>query len=357
MFPSIFIISVSLLFSFFMHYFLSFKFIIIVTSFISFLLFLFNKNKAIVFLMSAVLFFFWHEYQLYNHFKIHQELVQGRKFSGMIVNKKELDKKYLYLINLYSYKNQSKKQKSKALITVITKKNIPLGQFVFIPFIFFIQKYKAIDELKANSLNLTVHASGMAGSIIIEKSLSYQKVYALFNFLSLMKEYFYYSFKVCLTDESRFFFDTIFLGKSINNQKYRHLFFTWGISHYLARSGLHIQICITLMMSFFLFLGFSWFSSAILQLFLLFLFYLFTFSSISFFRAFIMFFLFLLCKLFKLPTTSLHTLSMTVIITFFMYPFCFLQLGTQLTFFTTFILSLISYVKCISNNNSTYAKK
>lgn len=185
----------------------------------------------------------------------------------------------------------------------------------------------------------------MVSDIKNNSSVKYKKTYALFNFLFCLKENFYNSFKKYFSDKDIFFFDTIFLGKSVKNEQYRNLFSVWGISHYLARSGLHIQICISILISFFLFLGFSYTTSALFQLLFLFLFYFFTFSSISFFRAFLMFFFFLMAKLARLNTTSLHTLSVTTIIAFFIYPFCFLQLGTQLTFFTTCILALISYAK------------
>jgi hypothetical protein len=348
MLPVIFIIALLLLSSFFIHLYLSIKIIILFFIIFAFILFFLNKKFCLFFIISIAIFFLYHEYQLSRHLSIHQMITQGKKFSGIVLNKKELDKKYLYLVNLYACQINGKKEIVDAQITVVSHKNILLGDYIFIPYIFFIQKYDSIEQLKKNPFSLSSHASGIASNIKINMITHYKKAYSFFTFLFGLKERFHNELRTYFIDRNKFFFDTIFLGKMLNNKKYRHLFSIWGISHFLARSGLHIQICITVLISFFLFLGFSYSVSALIQLFILFLFYFFTFPSISFFRAFLMFFLFLICKLLKLPTTSLHTLSATIIITFFIYPFCFLQLGSQLTFFTTGILALVSYVNRFS---------
>jgi hypothetical protein len=356
MVPVVFIAFLILLSSFFMHLYLSFKIILVFIFFIVFIVFFFNKKISFFFLMSNLIFYFYHDYAINNYLKIHQAIVKGKNFIGIIINKKDLGKKYLYQINVYSYQQDKEKKKINAYISLITKKNLLVGEFVFIPYVFFLQKYSSIKELIKNPLNLSAHASGIPSDIKINTVFSYKKTYSFFRFLFEKKDSFENACKKYFIDENKFFFETIFLGKSVHNKIYKNLFFTWGISHFLARSGLHIQICISLLMGCFLFLGFSYFFSALIQLLLLFIFYFFTFPSISFFRAFLMFFLFLISKLFNLPTTSLHTLSVTAIITFFIYPYCFLQLGTQLTFFTTCILSLLSYTnqfiakKTVANN-------
>lgn len=343
MIPIIFIAFLILLSSFFMHLYLSFKIIVIYVLFFSFAAFFLNKKVSCFFLIGNLILYFYHDYTIKKHLEIHHAIVEGKKFVGIIINKKDLGKKYLYQINIYSFQHNKERKKINAYISVITKKNLLLGEFIFIPYIFFLKKYNSIEELIKNPLNFSSHASGIPSDIRSNTILNYKKTYSFFRFLFQLKDNFENTCKKYFIDENKFFFETIFLGKSVHNKIYKNLFFTWGISHFLARSGLHIQICISLLMGFFLFLGFSYLFSALIQLLLLFIFYFFTFPSISFFRAFLMFFLFLICKLLNLPTTSLHTLSATAIITFFIYPYCFLQLGTQLTFFTTCILSLLSY--------------
>ncbi len=349
MFPFIFIFSLLILLSFFLNLYLTLK-LILIFYFICFLfIFFINKNHAIIFLIISILALFFNNYKLNNNFNLHKIIVQSKKFKGIIINKKELDKKYMYFIDLYSCVYNNKQEKISENILIISKKNLSIGEFVFIPYAFFMQKHSSIDKFKKNLINLSIPNIGITQNIKVNHFVNYEKVYQLLNFLFKLKDSFYDSLKIYFEEQNKFFFDTIFLGKTVRNKKYRNLFFIWGISHYLARSGLHIQICITILISFFLFLGFSYSISAIFQLFILFLFYFFTFFSISFFRAFLMYLFFLICKLLKIPTTSLHTLSAATIITFFMYPFAFLQIGTQLTFFTTFILSLISYRKSFIN--------
>jgi competence protein ComEC len=287
---------------------------------------------------------FFHEYQLYSHLKNHQLISEGKYFNGMIINKKKLDKKYLYLININSFKKNQNKIYNDSIITILSKKNYLTGTFITIPSLIILQKFNNKDDLKKNPLNLSSHLSGITSNIKINNHYEYNIIYKPFNVLFLLKEQFHNFLENYFDTENKIFFDTIVLGKSIENKLYKNIFLIWGISHYLARSGLHIQICMSFIISFFLFLGFSYTNSALIQLIILILFYFFTFPSISFFRALIMFFLFLICKLIKLPTTTLHIVSLTTIITFLFYPFCFLQLGTQLTFFTTFILALINYL-------------
>jgi hypothetical protein len=349
MIPFVFIIALIMLSSFFMSVYLSIKIIIILVVLIAFVVCFFNKKISLFFLISNIIFFGYHYYQMNSHLAMHQRIIHSQCFVGMVLDKKELDKKYLYLINLYSFRHQRKTERVNAYVNLITKKNILIGEFICIPDMYCMQKYNSVDELFKNPINLSAHALALASNIKIQRVSSYQKAYSFFTFLFTMKESLSHAFKTQFSDKNKFFFETIFLGKTAHDKQYRNLFFTWGISHFLARSGLHIQICISVLISFFLFLGFSYAFSAVMQLFFLFFFYFFTFPSISFFRAFLMFFLFLLCKLCNLPTTSLHTLSVTAIITFFMYPYCFLQLGTQLTFFTTCILALTSYANQFIN--------
>lgn len=347
MIPFISIISFLILFSFFINFNFNINVIFIIFIIILFIILFTKKKKLLYYLILLFLFFIYHHYQLNNFFYRHSIITKGRQFTGIILQKKLLDKKYIYLVNLNSFYILKKKEIINANISIISNKNINIGDFISIPFIFFLQKYNDLSELKKKPINFISHASGIATNIKILNNNQFEKVYNIIHYLNQLKENFLKSIKSLFMINDNFFFETIFLGIPSNNCPYRNLFLIWGISHYLARSGLHIQIAINILISFFLFLGFSYFTSIIIQLLFLFIFYFFTFPSISFFRAFIMFFLFVICKLLRLPTTSIHTISITIIITFLFYPFSFLQLSTQLTFFTTFILALINYIKKI----------
>jgi hypothetical protein len=142
------------------------------------------------------------------------------------------------------------------------------------------------------------------------------------------------------------FFRSLFLGKSMENDLIRRLFEEWGIGHYLARSGLHIQILSKILGIIVLFFGFTQTTSFLIQVIFLFLFYIISFSSVSFFRSLLMFFFYGFLYFFlRIRTTSLHTVSFALIVTLLYNPFLFLELGVQLTFLVTTVLSLIGYKK------------
>lgn len=132
----------------------------------------------------------------------------------------------------------------------------------------------------------------------------------------------------------------------MENDFIKRLFEEWGIGHYLARSGLHIQIISKILAIIVLFFGFTQTTSFLIQVIFLLFFYIISFSSVSFFRSLIMFFVYgFFYFFFKIKTTSLHTVSFALIGTLLYNPFLFLELGVQLTFLVTTVLSLIGYKK------------
>jgi hypothetical protein len=345
MFPAIFYLSVVIFFTFFVHFYFSiianlFFFLLLV-----FLLILKNKRVPIFFIIVYVCSFLFHDYSLEEHFSSHATIVESKCFAGMIVCKKKLKKKYIYHIKIHSCMHKNKKRYVDSLLTVISKQDISLGSFVSVPSVIFLQKFLSIKHMKEKPINLLSHASGMSNYLKIKLPYDYALIYKPYNWLFSIREKFHCFLDNFFDDDNKIFFDTIVIGKTIEHKKYKNLFLLWGISHYLARSGLHIQIAINCIMSTLLFLGFSYVTSSFLQLLILLFFYFFTFPSLSFLRALLMFLFIVMCRFLRIPTTSLHTLSATSLLIFYLYPFAFLQLGTQLTFFITMILALIQYMR------------
>lgn len=134
---------------------------------------------------------------------------------------------------------------------------------------------------------------------------------------------------------------SIFCGKKIKSpvtDHFKKLFQRWGISHHLARSGLHLVILLSL-----LFFLFSWVPCPLLykewlMVFILVVYYLLTYPSIAFIRAFCMYLVYTLCKQFYLPTKPLHILLVTTLCVLVTNPYHLFFLDFQLSFGITLLI-------------------
>ncbi len=142
-------------------------------------------------------------------------------------------------------------------------------------------------------------------------------------------------------------FTMIFLGKKTLNtcfNKVKNSFQNWGISHYLARSGLHVLL-ILIIWTFLLnclpinyklkqmFLGIVILTYNIL-----------TWSSLSFERSVITFLLYKICVAKDLPLNTINTLSITGLLVLINNPFHVYFLDFQLTFALTLALAIYNEI-------------
>lgn len=344
--PSIFLYSsIALLSFFFLHYIL-FSYQIVLISLLFIYIFLKKKDHLIQLFLFFILCYFWHSAQINILLKNNHLIQETRKITGIIVDKREINKMYSYVLQTFYAKDKTKNKKIlETKIKLITKKNFQIGDYIECFSFHLLKKYTNKEELIKNNFNF-----GYAGTIITNNikryfaNNEYNFIYKLTRKLYSLKEIITKKIEIHLKEEYHLY-ETIFLGKANKNLILEKIFTKWGILHYLARSGMHIQIIITFLSAILLFLGISHQINIYLQLFFLFFFYCFSFQSISFFRSFMMFILYNICQLLKIPTTQLHTLSITLILVLFLYPFSFALLGTQLTFFTTCVLAFIQYKK------------
>jgi ComEC/Rec2-related protein len=156
------------------------------------------------------------------------------------------------------------------------------------------------------------------------------------------------SLKKKLSRPSFSFFCSLFIGdkKQINylTEKYKPLFKQWGISHHMARSGLHLIIFIILWQLLLSMLPFSFLQKHSF-LFLLCLFYFFlTPASISFIRAFFLFLLYKICVFNSWQIHGVHLICLVAFAALLHNPFQLFFLDFQLSFFLTFCLSWLSHL-------------
>ncbi len=139
------------------------------------------------------------------------------------------------------------------------------------------------------------------------------------------------------------YFSSLFLGKKNNEEirKSRNIFAFWGISHFLARSGLHIALFVMLWYTLLGFFPLPFFFKQTILLLLCTLYYLFSWSSLSFLRALTMFFLFQAGVLLKRQLSFIYLLSLLCLTTILFNPSQIFFLDFQLSYALTFGFSIL----------------
>lgn len=107
-------------------------------------------------------------------------------------------------------------------------------------------------------------------------------------------------------------FSTLFLGNKRRDdiREQRHFFGFWGITHFLARSGLHVALFIMLWSMLFGFVPLPFFLKHSLLLLICGTYFLLSWPSVSFLRAFSVFLLYEFGVLCKQQTHFIHLLSL-----------------------------------------------
>ncbi len=134
---------------------------------------------------------------------------------------------------------------------------------------------------------------------------------------------------------------SIFCGKKIKSKTtttIKELFSYWGISHHLARSGLHLVILLSLLLFLLGCIPCSPSKKRLISLMLLSFYYATTYPSVAFMRAFYMYLLYSLCKQLYIPTNSIHILLITTLITLVLNPCHLFFLDFQLSFSITLLI-------------------
>jgi len=151
-----------------------------------------------------------------------------------------------------------------------------------------------------------------------------------------------------LSPQTKMLFSTLFFGNK-NNNKNRYFYLKqrykyWGISHYLARSGLHMTTCIVLWTIILNMFSLPMIIKNILLLFLSLIYLLLTWPSISFIRAALFALIFKLGIIFRRSPMGLHVLTIITLGTILHNPILVCCLDFQLSFGLTFGLIWLFHV-------------
>jgi len=215
------------------------------------------------------------------------------------------------------------------------------------------------DKVKINKINFTSSITDSFKNYLIKEGLhssiflykfSFKKLsrpqFSVSRSINQLKNRIFYKLKSKMSNESFTFFSSIFLGNKnhVKNsmQDANEQFKIWGLSHYLARSGLHLIIVIALWHLLMSLLGLSFYFKHILEFLLIFSYHLLSWPSIPFVRSFFMFILYKICILSDLQINSLHLLNLTTFTILLFNPIQLIFLNFQLSFILTYALIWIS---------------
>ncbi|MFA6535287.1 MAG: ComEC/Rec2 family competence protein [Candidatus Babeliales bacterium] len=140
------------------------------------------------------------------------------------------------------------------------------------------------------------------------------------------------------------YFSLMFLGNTHhkNIDSMRNTFNYWGLSHYLARSGLHIVLFILIWTIFLQLIPISIRFKRSLLIIICVTYKIFSWTSLPFTRAFYAFILTEIGKIFNFQTDFLHLLSIVCMTILLFNPMQLFFLDFQLTFALTFALAFVT---------------
>jgi len=289
-----------------------------------------NKKNMLFFLVVGILPFF--KKNIKNEIK---SIKKDRYIIGIITKKFEGGYFFIHFIP----KNLPK-------ISILkTKRQLKIGEKITI------KKYTLLEQSRESPSRINQYHNNL---IVVSNKIE-KNSFLFLNFFKYIyekidekKREIYEISKKVLTPDSKVLFLGIFCGETIQEKhEILELFKKWGILHYLARSGLHIQMIRTIFSYplYYFFVLQRTVSSLILLL--LFLLVILSTPSISFQRSIITFTINFVLLLKKIPIDPLITTSATALLLLIYNHLLIYQISFQLTFIATIILTLNSYRKKI----------
>lgn len=256
--------------------------------------------------------------------------------------KEEITLETKKIILLSSKQKYTTKLKIKFYSYIRTKLNT--GQLIIIKNIFIKNKNIKPDFKKyliKENIIATIFGNHFDYEIIKENKNS------LRTKIANLKRNIYLKLKNKIGKKSFAYFSAIFLGKKKEEISYKdkNEFNRWGISHYLARSGLHIAIFILIWQILFSFLPLNIKFKNILISLIVITYISLSWKTVSILRAFYVFIFFQISKLTDRRSNFIQILSLVCFILLVINPIQLFFLDFQLTFLLTFSLALTNNSK------------
>ena len=140
-------------------------------------------------------------------------------------------------------------------------------------------------------------------------------------------------------------FGSIFMGKKQSRKSFAEIrsnFQTWGITHYLARSGLHLTIIGAMWQTACKIFGLPLLPSNLLVMFFLLMFSVLSWTAVPYLRALTVILLYQICRFLNLQTHLIHIISLSCILLIIANPISPLALDFQLSFALTYAIAFLN---------------
>jgi hypothetical protein len=354
-----------------MEFFLTF---ILIFSFISAIISIFYSLYLIIIslfliIISIICLFFVFNINIFKYISIYGIsiiLIPFFLFPFLVNNKKKLLIKFLNFSSINDYKIENIKAR---VLDIQSFSNLKFNysikiQLIDYNFIFLINTINdtklEVDDIiliRSLKLNKNINDRYFFKSSILNilyvpflryKILNRQR-FTLNKTLYNLKSDLDRSLQLKLDSLSYLLFNSIFLGKPIFDDKFyiKDRFKLIGILHYLARSGLHLAIINSILLSILFVFSLNSYLLSILSIIIVYLYRLLTYDSISFLRSFFMIIIYNLSKLFSLNLTSLSILYISALIMLINNPFIIIYADFQLSFFFTLIILIFNKINNI----------
>ena len=234
-------------------------------------------------------------------------------------------------------------------IQIYTKQKLPahIGDMVEIQDI-------ALKKPSNNSFYSYLMKEGVAATAFkdrINSSIVSHDSFSLSRWLFNTRESILKAFQQSLNRQTFSLFAAIFLGEreSIkrNKESLEGPFKKWGIIHYLARSGLHLVLIVSLCEFLLRCIPIAFMLKQIILLLTILIYFFLTWPSISFIRALLIFLMYTYCILSRTPNHFLHMLLLCCFILLLINPLYILFLDFQLSFGLTFALAWLNLFRTV----------
>lgn len=198
---------------------------------------------------------------------------------------------------------------------------------------------------------------GMSGTIFARASqaqLTTRPVYSISRFIQETRNSMLTQISETIHGESKNLVYTIFFGNRVQeNSTTKTPFKQWGISHYLARSGLHLVMLIVLWRLLLSLIPLPFFIKELLLLWCIMFYSVMSWSSISFTRAFLIFLGIKMATFLKKPIHYVHHIFIVCLAVLIHNPFQLFFLDFQLSFGLTLAIAWLNHLRFIKEQQIT----
>lgn len=230
------------------------------------------------------------------------------------------------------------------------------------PFLYIGDRVKiprlTIQEPRDPHFALYLKKEGIDGTAFIFSLKTYLQETPRFSplrWINSIKQHCITSTKMVLSPDAYALFLSVFLGnkdeQKQNLEMLRPLFLNWGLSHQLARSGLHLLFFIPLLILLVSMLPLPFIIKELLLILVVGIYALFSWTSISFLRACSCFFILRTTMLFSFFMPPLHILLLTALLILIYNPLQLFFLDFQLSFFLSLSLLWINHIHHVRRMN------